>query len=96
MRKIAGSGSASGSIGQRHGSADPDPDPDPHQNAMDSQHCLPLISIVHKHSLLVFTSGRFKLENQLTLKLIIVIFMTYSTLANHLSHFSSSRELRIQ
>jgi hypothetical protein len=36
MRKIAGSGS----IGQRHGSADPDPDPDTHQNAMDPQHCL--------------------------------------------------------
>jgi hypothetical protein len=33
MRKMAGSGS----IGQRHGSADPDPDP--HQNAMDPQHC---------------------------------------------------------
>jgi hypothetical protein len=28
-------GSASGSISQRHGSADPDP----HQNVMDSQHC---------------------------------------------------------
>ncbi len=28
--------SASGSIGQRHGSADPDPDP--HQNVMDPQH----------------------------------------------------------
>ncbi len=36
MTKIAGSGSASGSISQRHGSADPDPDPapDPHQNIM--------------------------------------------------------------
>ncbi len=32
--KIEGSGSASGSISQRHGSADPDP----HQNGMDSQH----------------------------------------------------------
>ncbi len=31
--KIAGSGSASGSIKQRHGSADPDPDP--LQNVMD-------------------------------------------------------------
>jgi hypothetical protein len=38
MTKIAGSGSASGSISQRHGSADPDPDP--HQNAMDPEHCL--------------------------------------------------------
>jgi hypothetical protein len=27
----------SGSINQRHGSADPDPDP--HQNDMDPQHC---------------------------------------------------------
>jgi hypothetical protein len=34
--KIEGSGSASGSISQRHGSADPDP----HQNVMDPQHCL--------------------------------------------------------
>jgi hypothetical protein len=34
MTKIAGSGS----ISQRHGSADPDPDPDPHQNVMDPQH----------------------------------------------------------
>jgi hypothetical protein len=31
-----GSGSESGSISQRHGSADPDPDP--HQNVMDPQH----------------------------------------------------------
>jgi hypothetical protein len=37
--KIEGSGSESGSISQRHGSADPDPDPDPHQNVMDPQHC---------------------------------------------------------
>jgi hypothetical protein len=39
MMKIVGSGSASGSesgsISQRHGSADPDP----HQNVMDPQHC---------------------------------------------------------
>ncbi len=34
MMKILGSGS----ISQRHGSADPDPDPDPHQNVMDPQH----------------------------------------------------------
>ncbi len=39
MTKIAGSGFASGSISQRHGSADPDPDPDPHQNVTDPQHC---------------------------------------------------------
>jgi hypothetical protein len=43
---IAGSGSVcgpgtefgSGSICQRHGSADTDLDPDPHQNIMDPQH----------------------------------------------------------
>jgi hypothetical protein len=35
MTKIAGSGS----ISQRHGSADPDPDLDPPQNVMDLQHC---------------------------------------------------------
>jgi hypothetical protein len=33
--KTEGSGSASGSIGQRHGSSDPDPDP--HQNVRDPQ-----------------------------------------------------------
>jgi hypothetical protein len=41
MTKIAGSGSAprsgSGSISQRHGSADPDPDLT--QNVLDPQHC---------------------------------------------------------
>jgi hypothetical protein len=36
MPKIAGTGSESGSISQRHGSADPDPDPQ--QNVMDPQH----------------------------------------------------------
>ncbi len=35
MTKIGGS--ESGSISQRHGSADLDPDP--HQNVMDPQHC---------------------------------------------------------
>jgi hypothetical protein len=34
MKKIAGSGSTSGSISQKHGSADSDP----HQNDMDTQH----------------------------------------------------------
>ncbi len=32
--------SASGSISQRHGSANPNPHPDPHQNVMDPQHWL--------------------------------------------------------
>jgi hypothetical protein len=40
MTKIAGSGSEYGSISQRHGSADPDP----HQNAMDPEHCLKVLS----------------------------------------------------
>jgi hypothetical protein len=35
--KIEGSGFASGSISQRHGSAAPDPDP--RQNVIDPQHC---------------------------------------------------------
>jgi hypothetical protein len=39
MTKIAGSESASrsGSISERHGSADPYPDPDPPQNVLDPQ-----------------------------------------------------------
>jgi hypothetical protein len=36
VTKIAESESVSGSIGQRHGSADSDP----HQNVMDPEHCL--------------------------------------------------------
>jgi hypothetical protein len=38
MTKIAGSGSESGSISQKHGSEDPDPDPP--QNVMDREHWL--------------------------------------------------------
>jgi DNA-directed RNA polymerase I subunit RPA1 len=38
MTKIAGFGSESGSICQRHRSADPDP----HQDVMDPKHCLKL------------------------------------------------------
>jgi hypothetical protein len=46
MMKVEGSGSesGSGSISQRHGSADPDP----HQNVMDPQHCAKLIKRVFK------------------------------------------------
>jgi hypothetical protein len=41
MTKIPGSGSAPGSISQKHGSADPDPDPQ--QNVTDPQHwCKPI------------------------------------------------------
>jgi hypothetical protein len=44
--KIEVSGSASGSIRQRHGSADPDPHPDPYQNVMYPQHCyVPVVQI---------------------------------------------------
>jgi hypothetical protein len=41
MTKIA----ESGSISQRHGSADPDQDPDPHQNVMDPEHCFKVMRI---------------------------------------------------
>jgi hypothetical protein len=45
MMKIEGSGSASGSISQRHGSADPDP----HQNVMDPQYCMSIrASFAHR------------------------------------------------
>ncbi len=37
MTKIAGSGPASGSISQRHGS--PDPDPNPYQNVINPEPC---------------------------------------------------------
>ena len=37
MTKISGSGPASGSISQSHGSSNQDPDPDPPQNVMDPQ-----------------------------------------------------------
>jgi hypothetical protein len=46
--KIAGSGSASGSISQKHGSADPDP----HQNVMDPEHCFRCFKALIKASLL--------------------------------------------
>ncbi len=39
LTKITGSGSASWSISQRYGCADPDPHPDLYQNFMDPQHC---------------------------------------------------------
>jgi hypothetical protein len=47
MTKIAGSGSESGSISQRHGSADPDPDP--HQNVMDPEHWNEVIKMKMEH-----------------------------------------------
>jgi hypothetical protein len=46
MTKIAGSGSESGSISQRHGSADPDP----HQNVMDPQHYSVRVPVPVPHS----------------------------------------------
>jgi hypothetical protein len=55
MGKRAGSEFASGSISQRHGSADPDPDP--HQNVMDPQHCSVVSSPhVNAHSVTVMGS----------------------------------------
>jgi hypothetical protein len=47
MMIIEGSRSKSGSISQRHGSADPDPDLDQHQNVMDPQHSQVLTSSSH-------------------------------------------------
>jgi hypothetical protein len=43
----------SGSISQRHGSADPDPDP--HQNVTDPEHCLPVFVIHFIISLIIGT-----------------------------------------
>ncbi len=44
MTKIAGSGSESESISQKHGSAGPDPDP--YQNVMDPQYWLAALDTV--------------------------------------------------
>jgi hypothetical protein len=44
LMRIAGS--ESGSINNRHGSADPNSEPDPHQNVMDPQHWF-LHSLAH-------------------------------------------------
>ncbi len=69
MTKIAGSGSASGSISQRHGSADPDPDPP--QNVMDPQHWLQhfvlWITVSCVHIFLLFNSLRFVQREELPL-----------------------------
>jgi hypothetical protein len=48
MAKIGGSGSesGSGSISQRHGSADPAPDPYPSKNVMDPQHWLHVLNLM--------------------------------------------------
>jgi hypothetical protein len=50
MTKIAGSGS----ISQRHGSADPDPEPDPHQIVMDPEHWFPPFRLESGFILLTF------------------------------------------
>jgi hypothetical protein len=54
MTKIAGS--ESGSISQRHGSADPDPDP--HQNVMDPQHCYKCLQDGHLQVSKLFCVGQ--------------------------------------
>ncbi len=55
MMKIEGSGSASGSgsISQRHGSADPDP----HQNVMDPEHWLEMVCRVYLMTHLYLEGG---------------------------------------
>ncbi len=55
MTKISGSGSESGSISQRHESADPDPP----QNVMDPQHWLWDKGIAIYVPYLIMTGGRF-------------------------------------
>jgi hypothetical protein len=52
--KIVGSGSASGSISQRHVSADPHPDP--HENVMDPQHWRKVTDFLSFS--VVFSSGK--------------------------------------
>jgi hypothetical protein len=53
MMKLEGSASGSasesgsGSISQRHGSADLDPHPDLHQSVMDPEHCLKKMVFLH-------------------------------------------------
>jgi hypothetical protein len=58
MTKIAGSGSESGSISQRHGSADPDA----YQNVMHPQHWNIVYSgkkFLHGASMLTIDIGRY-------------------------------------
>ncbi len=84
MTKIAGSGSESrsGSISQRHGSADPDPDP--HQNVMDPDtgknpfirtvrfiHGLSLLCLLYLHRY------SFALNRPLILMVFIFILKTF-------------------
>ncbi len=59
MTKKAGSGS--GSISQRHGSADPDPDS--LQNVMDQEHCL-LVTFVRKTKRLLVTFIRIRVPTK--------------------------------
>jgi hypothetical protein len=67
MRNIAGSGSESESIVQRHGSADLDPDPDPHRNAMDPQKCNYILMFRFRIRILIFdTKNGFGGEIKLT------------------------------
>ncbi len=69
MMKIEGSGSASGSISQRHGSAGPDPDR--HQNVMDPQHCISLTFWLVNDVLLKLRSRKnFKGAHNLTLSIL--------------------------
>ncbi len=74
MTKIAGSGS----ISQRHGSADPDPDPDPHQNVMDPQHWCPPVSLTYL-SLLVKGEESVVLCGDLLSQCLAYTFLTISS-----------------
>ncbi len=56
VTKMAGSGSASGSISQMHGSTHPD-DPDPHQNVMDPEHWCADRNISDPGSAIIWLSG---------------------------------------
>ncbi len=76
MTKVAGSGSASGSgsISQRHGSADPDP----HQNVMDPEHCPKVLerlflTVNGSHYIFLFWCSYSNCTNVSTLHLLLLL-----------------------
>ncbi len=77
MTKIAGSGS--GSISQRHGSADPDLDLYPLQNVMDPQHWLKVLSILFESIIEI----RYPLGKELSRRLFY-----YCTIKANIEFFS--------
>ncbi len=74
MTKIAGSGS----ISQRHGSADPDPDPDPRQNFMDPENASLCKSLRLVQVTVVFndTEPLYEIPTSLS----VVFFIMYITI----------------